>query len=389
MTIMPITPIATKITERISHSIYKGIKKDSVEHEKLVPCISFHDYMDICLYDEVYGYYRAGAIRVGKEGDFYTSSAVGNVMGEVIAQYALTYSKEQNKRMLLGEWGAGTGTLSAAISSAGYRLNKDWEDRFHSVLIENHSGHVDAVQNSFQKVGINKIPAVLSSEQLVESANEWFTCPYLFIANELLDAFPVHRVMKRGGKFFELGVAYSEGEGFYYVQMELTNSCLSSWLERDGILLYEGQVTEICPRVVEWLNLLASLTSEGRLLLIDYGHEAEEYSAEHRMEGTLMTYSKHRASDSPFERPGEQDITAHVSFTFVRRSAEEAGFNVVYFDTQKQFLIDYGALSLLRDHDGKDPFSDTAKRNRAIRQLLLSDGMSESFKVMILEKKGS
>ncbi|GKU78347.1 SAM-dependent methyltransferase [Paenibacillus sp. L3-i20] len=383
---IPISPLAKKIAERIIRSKHNGLFRDANNVASRVPCITFHEYMALCLYDAEYGYYVTGSIRVGKEGDFYTSSAVGEVLAEVLARYAFTFSQDQKEVITMAEWGAGTGKLFASIASAGQRIVDDWEERFPLVVVENHPGHADAVYQSFQRAGLLNKPVVLSSNGMFEDALDWFERPILLIANELLDAFPVHRVIQRRGKLLELGVAGSVEGGFFYTEMELTNPSICNWLARDGISLSEGQITEICPEAHEWLLQMGSLIGEGRLVLIDYGHEAAEYSAEHRMEGTVMTYWKHRASDSPFERPGEQDITAHVSFSFIRRSAEEAGFQVIYYDTQKQFLIDYGALDLLRNHDGRDPFSVEVKMNRAVRQLLLSDGMSETFKVMILQK---
>ena len=119
---------------------------------------------------------------------------------------------------------------------------------------------------------------------------------------------------------------------------------------------------------------------------MDYGHEAQELTAAHRMRGTLLCYKDHMAHDRPFMAPGEQDITAHVNFTACRLAAEQAGWQMIYYDTQKQFLIDQGVLQDLSSHDGLNPFSEAAKRNRSIRQLLLSDNMSETFKVMVLER---
>ena len=81
-------------------------------------------------------------------------------------------------------------------------------------------------------------------------------------------------------------------------------------------------------------------------------------------------------------------MTTHVNFTACRRAAVKASWEVVYYDTQKQFLIDQGIWNDLLAHDGSNPFGEEARRNRSIRQLLLSDGMSESFKVMIVKKQG-
>lgn len=356
----------------------------------MVPSISFCSYMEACLYDEQFGYYRSGAVRVGKSGDFYTSSAIGNIMAEVIARYAANFGREYGFPVTLAEWGGGTGKLSADIAAAFRNHRLAEEMTLRPLIVENHPGHAAAAAESFRAIypAGDEQPVVLTSNQFGERYAEWIANgSVLVLANELLDAFPVHRIRRRGNQLVELGVAVMPNEGFVLTEMAVTDPRLAEWLERDGIRLREGQTTEICPGVRDWLFELSARMPKGKVIVIDYGHDAEEYAAEHRMEGTLMTYWKHQASDSPLLGAGERDITAHVSFAFAKASAREAGFEVIYYDTQKQFLVDYGVFELLRDHDGLDPFGEAARRNRAVRQLLLSDSMSESFKVMVLEKK--
>ncbi|RJE90785.1 SAM-dependent methyltransferase [Paenibacillus sp. 1011MAR3C5] len=384
----PDTALAYRIADRINLSRQEGWYELPGVETQLLPCITFHEYMEACLYDETYGYYRTGEARVGKEGDFYTSSAIGSIMSEIVSRYALTFQSTLGLPVVLTEWGAGTGRLSAGIAASLRKLTPQWESRFSQRLIEDHPGHRAKVKASYDEAGLPTAPPVYTSREYVmkrESREEQGAV--LVIANELLDAFPVHRIIRKGETYRELGVAESPGHGFVYAEMPLSDAVFLAWLERDGICLRDGQITELCPGARDWLLQLGRLLHAGdRVMLIDYGHEAEEYAAEHRMQGTLMTYSRHQASDSPFLSAGERDITAHVSFSFIRSSAEEAGFRVDYYDTQKQFLLDNDIFELLGSHDGSNPFGEEAKRNRAVRQLLLSDGMSESFKVMIVEK---
>jgi SAM-dependent MidA family methyltransferase len=342
--------------------------------------------MNCCLYDAEYGYYRSGPVRIGKKGDFYTSSGIGRVLAEVIAGYSLKYGKEIDKTLRLIEWGAGTGRLSAQIAAAGKTLSDDWDEQFISIQIEDHPSHALASREAFAALTekMQAQPLLATSDEAWNA--DWLRQPALVLANELLDAFPVHRVQCVNGQLVELGVAGTVEHGFHDVYMPLTDPRISIWLARDGIQLKEGQQTEVHAGAADFLKRLGRTMTEGRLLLIDYGHESAEYTAEHRMLGTLMCYWRHQASDSPFIRIGEQDITSHVPFTFIRHASEESGWKVISYTTQKQFLIDNGVFDLLQNHDSTDPFSEAARMNRAIRQLLLSDQMSETFKVMILDK---
>ena len=221
---------------------------------------------------------------------------------------------------------------------------------------------------------------------LAREGEERFTA---VIANELLDAFPVHRVVRRNGRLWELGAAAAEvgaGAAFRYVHMPLSDERIEAALLRDGMELREGQIAEVNLEAERWIAKLGGLIRQGCLTLIDYGHEARELAAPHRMRGTLLCYRDHIARDEPFLDPGGQDITAHVNFTACMAAGAEAGWATRYYGTQKRFLVDEGLLADLAEHDGSDPFGEAARHNRAIRQLLLSDAMSETFKVLVLDK---
>lgn len=375
--------LAASISKMIAGSALSGWYKDSFGNKHTVTCISFLDYMAICLYDTEYGYYRSGAIRIGREGDFYTSSAIGQVLAQVLASFAFDYTSMTNESLSIVEWGAGTGRLSAQIAEAGALRSENWKQSYESILVEDHPAHREAARQAFSQLGLDAL--CVSSEEAWKS--EWLRQTALVFANELFDAFPVHRIQSVDGELWELGVAYSEAKGFYEVCMPLTDNRITTWLSRDGIVLRESQQTEIHAGAAEFLEKLGSVMTRGRLVIIDYGHESAEYAAEHRMLGTLLCYSRHQASASPYVRIGEQDITSHVPFTFIRHAAELSGWQVTSYTTQKQFLIEHGVMDLLQNNYSTDPFSAAARSNRAIRQLLLSDQMSETFKVMVLDKK--
>ncbi|MDQ8736841.1 SAM-dependent methyltransferase [Paenibacillus sp. LHD-38] len=380
--------LAASIGTDIAASSLIGWPVNSRGEDRSVPCISFLRYMNACLYDVQYGYYTSGPTRVGKDGDFYTSSGIGQVLSEVLAGYAITYGKTLNVPLKLIEWGAGTGRLSAQIAAAGRRRSHSWNSSFQPILIEDHPLHMQEARQTF--ADLSSSGEAGQKAHFFSSNEAWeASClrePALVLANELLDAFPVHLVACIDGQIVEIGVAGDAAQGFYEVYMPLTDSRISGWLERDGIKLREGQRTEIHSGAADFLKRLGSVMTRGRLILIDYGHEADEYAAEHRMRGTLMCYWRHIASDNPYIRIGQQDITSHVPFTFVRNEALESGWRVIDYITQKQFLIENGVLEMLQNYNGTDPFSEEMRKNRAIRQLLLSDQMSESFKVMVLDK---
>ncbi|MDQ0059386.1 class I SAM-dependent methyltransferase [Paenibacillus harenae] len=374
-----------RLEQRINDSVLSGWNADEFGKRHTMPCISFRDYMELCLYDEPDGYYRGGNVRIGKKGDFYTSSAIGAVMAGSLASYIVNYRLEHGGPFRLMEWGAGTGRLSAQIAQACLSSDPEWMQKVSLILVDDNPVHRETAVEELESAGIGGMQTAI-----LPSAEAWamdWNGPTVVIANELLDALPVHRVQRVQGELHELGVARDGANGgFQYVWMRITDERIEHTLERSGIILRKGQITEVNLAAEDWLRMLGSKLGRGRLILIDYGHEAQEYAAEHRMFGTLLCYWKHQASDNPLVRPGEQDITAHVNFTQIRQAAERLGWKTVYNASQKQFLLDNGIMDMLRQHDGQDPFGAEARMNRAVRQLLLSDQMSETFKVMVLEK---
>lgn len=391
-----------KRSELLKNRIEYLVRTEGIEGKKLllapesttVRCITFHDYMAMCLYDPEYGYYQSGAVRVGKSGDFYTSSTVGTVMGEKLACCIAQLIEEYGGCADVGEWGAGSGRLSKQIIDTWERTGYTWLSQLTYTVVDGNPVHLAEAERLIQEEG-NSAAALADirfmSAQEAE-ADLWSGKPMIIFANELLDAFPVHRLIKQGGKLWELGVTVNEDDStrnglpFHYAYLPLSNPELEQSLIADGTLLAEGQEIEINLAAERWIARMSARMAEGVLIIIDYGHEAKELTASHRMKGTLLCYKDHVAHDDPFQFIGEQDLTTHVNFTGCRRAAEKSGWKVIYYDTQKQFLIDQGVLSDLMAHDGSDPFGEAARRNRSIRQLLISDGMSESFKVLVLQK---
>lgn len=374
-----------RISDEIAGMPAEGWHPGAARSTERVRCMTFKQYMSLCLYDRQDGYYRSGPVRIGRKGDFYTSSAVGTVLAYCLANYLLTYAA--GREMQLVEWGAGTGRLTMQIQEAvKAKLDHSSDSPIRPVLIDDHPGHLDEAKLALSPYRFLS-PLFLSSDEAMQTGGFWRELPTVVLANELLDAFPVHRITAERGELVELGVAGNAEEGFFEVHMPLADERIAAAMQRDGIRLTEGQQTEINIEAEEWLGSLREVMGSGRVIIIDYGHEAEEYTAEHRMKGTLLCYSDHSASDEPYLRIGEQDMTSHVPFTSIRHAAQAAGWEIVYYGTQKQFLVDYGAFELLQNHTEADPFGPKARMNRAVRQLLLSDSMSETFKVLILDKR--
>jgi SAM-dependent MidA family methyltransferase len=203
----------------------------------------------------------------------------------------------------------------------------------------------------------------------------------LVLANEVLDALPVHIVGRHQG-VFERGVA-SQGEAFV-------------WADRDGIAsvsamvvdtlgLPENYLTEVCPSASALIGSLAEMLQSGLILLIDYGFPRREYYHPQRDHGTLMCHYRHHAHNDPFLYPGLQDITAHVDFSCVAQAAQANGAVLRGYCSQAQFLINCGITEIL-GRVSPDDMAAFLPLAAEAQKLLSPAEMGELFKVIAFAK---
>ncbi|HEX7056052.1 MAG TPA: SAM-dependent methyltransferase [Bacilli bacterium] len=345
--------------------------------------ISFRDFMDLCLYHPKYGYYMTERKRIGRDGDFYTSANIGSIMGEIIAEKFVRMTGAWRHDAAIAEWGAGTGRMAYHILRHLQNTYPGIYERMRYTIVETSPNQIsqqkELLANHRERVDW-------------QTAEAWFAnAPHsdVFVfANELIDAFPVHRVQGSVDGILELFVTWDERAGaFREVALPLDDKALQRHLAEYAVRLAPGQYAEVNLAAVEWIGRMGGAIESGALITIDYGDLMAELFAPHRMKGTLMCYRNHLAADNPYEYVGEQDITAHVNFTPLIAEGKKAGFQEWRWQTQKQFLLENGILHKLADHAESDPFHPAVRRNRAIRQLLLSEQMSELFKVLEFQKK--
>jgi SAM-dependent MidA family methyltransferase len=273
------------------------------------------------------------------------------------------------------EAGAGNGRLSADILRAIRRRDPAVYERLQLHLVE-----ISAEARAAQPDSLGDM-----SDHLASSSAD-LPAPFagVLIANELLDALPVHQVVMRGDGLREVYVDV-HGDRLTTVEGPPSTSRLQEHLDREHVALEPGWRAEIGLRALDWTRLAVRALSRGFIILIDYGHPARElYSVTHSA-GTLTTYSRHtmagpeRSGDIPawLERPTEQDITAHVDFTSVQHAAEQEGAVTLGFLDQTYFLLGLGVADL----DAAD-----LKTRLALKTLLMPGGLGSTLKVLILGK---
>jgi SAM-dependent MidA family methyltransferase len=374
-------------------------------------------FMDLALYHPEFGYYARAAQRSGRAGDFFTSVDVGPLFGELLevqlaemasllrstaetAAHAETFVQRDSASSAVAlfdlvEAGAGNGRLSADILRAARAHDRAFYDSIRLHLVE-----ASAEARAAQAAALGDVAERLASSGPSLPAS----FDGVLIANELLDALPVHQVVMRKEGLREVYVVDAgapERSALRLVEDAPSTAALGGYLARLGVELQPGWRVEINLRAIEWIRDAARRLRRGFIILIDYGHEARELYSPSHSAGTLTTFRGHRGvgseSSAPaaawLQAPGDQDITAHVDFTSVRAAAEGEGLQTLGFLDQTYFL-----LGLVADNwrtnadawsataDGRSARALAERRMGALKTLVMPGGLGSTHKVMIFGK---
>lgn len=346
--------------------------------------ISFHDWMQAALYDEPEGYYRrAGLKRWGREGDYRTSPERSPLFAQTFARFFAALYEELGKpsNWTIREAGAGAGDFAKGILETLKRSFPHIFDATHYVVDEISASARSLIQERLASFG-----ARVEYSQLSDSLNN--SDAGVVFANELLDAFPVHRVTSRAGRLRELFVGTNDAGEFIWTEGNPSTPLLSDYLERLNVELAEGQLAEINLHAVDWLKHSAALINRGYLVLVDYGAEASRlYDMSLRPHGSLRVFHRHRFIEDVLQEPGECDITTTIDWTTVERVCREAGLEIISFEQQDRFLLRAGLLEeLSRATADAESEAASLSLSATAREMILPGGMSESFQVLVAKK---
>ncbi len=348
--------------------------------------ISFEAYMNLALYAPGLGYYSAGLKKFGRLGDFITAPEISPLFSQCLAIQCRHIMQQSGLSTLL-EVGAGSGIMAIDIMQELERQDSLPEQY---LILELSADLRDRQQKAIK----DKIPHLASRFHWLDQLP---ARPFngIVIANELLDALPVHLLRLSGTQSFERFVALDKEQEFIWQDQSIEEPRLNTIADevRDIHLSMQtlndkpGQdyITEVNLLAMDWISSIADIMEQGAVLLVDYGYTAREYYHPQRFMGTLMCHYQHHRHDDPFYLPGMQDITAHINFSHIARSAEATGLTLCGFTTQAHFLMAGGLVELTRDLDPEDVvhFTETA---RQIKMLTLPEEMGELFKVILLAK---
>ena len=336
--------------------------------------ISFARYMELALYALGLGYYTAGAHKFGAAGDFITAPELSPLFGRTLARQVTEIMACSAPHIL--ELGAGSGKLAVDMLAELEQLGSLPD----SYAILEVSADLRVRQQALLR---ERLPHLQDRLHWLDALPEKFSGA--IIANEVLDALPVHLVHWRNADtqvLLELGVAWGE-QGFIWQERAIADAALRTAAHQ--INVPGDYVSEICLAARGLINSLAERLEQGAMLFIDYGFGAREFYHPQRNRGTLMCHYRHHVHDDPFFLPGLQDITAHVNFTGIAECGIDAGLELLGYTTQAFFLINCGITELLGDTPTEN-LRDYLPLSAQLQKLTSPAEMGELFKVIALGK---
>lgn len=329
----------------------------------------------MALYEPGLGYYRSGLRSIGRRGDFFTSVSVGPLFGKLLAEFAHQTWCEAGRpdRFTIIEQGAHDGTLARDMLEGCRGVSEKFFDSVKYLIVEPE----EALRVAQRETLGRDFGAKLHHDCAECGGSAMFLC------NELLDAFPVHRVQWGRREWKEWWVREDERVwcGFDFVEGELSTTALQAELEGHGAGLPDGWTTEVCIATGPWLDDVVRMPFAGPVLILDYGFTTEEHFAPQRSDGTLRRYVNHRMDNKVLDDLGAADLTAHVDFTRVAELAEQRGMIQGEFTEQGRFLTRLFVDAFKRSGTAPD-----AATQRQFHTLTHPVHMGRSFHALVLRK---
>lgn len=359
--------------------------REFIEHEiRARGPMPFSRYMELCLYGapggDPPGFYSRAREQFGKAGDFYTSSDVHGVFGRLLARQfdEMWRALGQPARLDLVELGPGRGLFAQDVLDWVERKFPEFHRAVRYALLETSAALRARLQERFATRIADRKVAVWETIEQASPQGE-----FIIFANEFFDALPVEVIADKG----ELRIAVDNShllETFAPASPQELE-----FLDRYGVHPELGERVEATLASLDYLRCIAAaLPANGRgfCLFIDYGYTREEQLAG-RHRDTVMTFRRHTASSTPYEAPGEQDITAHVNFTALAGEGRKLGLEPLALVTQSQLLMGIGEANQFADafEDCRLP-QEQAKVMLQLKHLATPAGMGETFHALVLAR---
>lgn len=351
--------------------------KDTIVDEN--HCISFASFMELALYHPQFGYYNADHFHLGGEnGAFMTAAEISPLYAQCFAKQCLQLFHHYTEPYIL-ELGAGSGRFAYELLSA---LEKDQACPTHYYIYDVSLQLRKKQQNFLQQM----CPQWLSRITWLETLPDQFSG--IIIANEVLDALPVHCFKVNETEIKEKCISINQHQ---QLSWKLVDSKHPELIHEVNEIYHRYHLpnhyeSEINLQLQKFIASLAQLLKQGTILFADYGYGQQEYYHPERITGTLATIYQGRHLNDPLQYPGQQDITAHVDFTRVADYAIQNSLSLAGYTTQAAFLLSLGLMDFAEALTKNQSDADVFRMQQAIKYLTLPSEMGERIKIMALNK---
>ncbi len=350
------------------------LEKKIIEKIRKEGPLTFENFMEMVLYEPKLGYYATDKIEIGRAGDFYTSQHVHSIFGSMLGKQIKEMWELMGKprSFFAVEPGAGIGYTC-----------KDILDYMNKEGLLNSIAYVIIEKNPFmQRKQKNLLENYLNKVRWVSSTRELDKIHGCILSNELLDSFPIH-LIEIEDELKEIYVT-ADNNNLHELKGHPNTNALVNYMSEFSLELAKGYRTEINLRIKDWLSSIHDILAEGFILTVDYGYPSWDYYSPERNRGTLLCYHKHQTTENPYINVGEQDITAHVNFSSVKKWGEEFGFETIGFCQQGTYLVSLGIDEMIQELLNKQ--GEYLFEVARIKKLILPGTIGETHKVMIQYK---
>ena len=320
--------------------------------------LPFDRFMALALYAPGLGYYARGSRQFGampaSGSDFVTAPEMSPLFGAALARQ-IAQALDATGSDEVWEFGAGSGALASQLLQA-------LGERVQRYSIVDLSGALRARQREILAPFGERVRWLDALPEAMRG---------VVIGNEVLDAMPVQLLHWDGAAWFERGVV-AHGDTLVFADRP---TALRPPVQA---ALVPGTTTEIHPQAEAFIRTLADRLERGAAFFIDYGFPDAEYYLPERSGGTLMCHRAHVADADPLADVGDKDITAHVNFSAIALTAQDAGFEVLGYTSQARFLLNCGLAQAMARAQEKSDWPALA----AAQKLIAEHEMGELFKVI-------
>ncbi|HEX6098082.1 MAG TPA: SAM-dependent methyltransferase [Thermoanaerobaculia bacterium] len=333
--------------------------------------LSFRDFMELALYHPEFGYYARSQNPVGKGADYVTAPLLSPVFSFALSNLVREFvSRCEGVLCSIVDIGCGDGGLIESIARG------EWPD----------SVRFFGVDRSLERVDCGEATYVRTLGELPRDGVQ------LFLSNELYDAFPFARLVRRGEHVHELWVKERDGV-LDWAEHEAPPLYDDYFAER-GIELAEGQFADVSPEWEAFHADVARFLRRGLIVTIDYGYPADKlFHPRARRFGTAAAYAGQRVSRDLLANPGEQDLTAHVNFSDLERAGAREGATTLFLDRLARFLLSLGITNHELFRPVHELTIESPEQGMALmeareeaRRLVLPDGIGEEMRVLVQAK---